>query len=88
MDNTQTQPNQERSLLAEMIEGPNKEIDRMITPYADDFSKGIVGARECFRLVLYGIRCARDEYRRIYHDFKREHWDNPDMSILTKHDKQ
>jgi len=88
MDNTQAQPNQEKSLLAQMIEGPNKEIDRMITPYADDVSKAIVGARECFRLVLYGIRCARDEYKRIYHDFKRDHWNNPDMSILNEGHKQ
>jgi len=96
MDSTQTR--QESTLIEKMTEGPNKAIDSMITPCADDISKGIVGARECFRLALYGLRCARDKFSDMggyfsnqwkeMMKFKKDYWDNPDISILKKYCKQ
>jgi len=55
---------------------------------ADDLKAAAIGVRYCFQLGIYGLRCAREEYNRIYHDFKKDHWDKPDMSILKEEHKQ
>lgn len=43
---------------------------------ADDLKAAAVGARYGFQCGLYYLRCARDEYKRIHSNLRKDSWDN------------